>query len=108
MQFGINITNIASDGVEADMAICRDHFIAVAFYEILQHFLFAIGEMILEARGFGGPEGLQHFFCDDRGEGRAAVEHVLDGLEQVDEGGILQDIAICSAAKSLNKSTVVF
>src|SRR5579872_2192662 len=99
---------MASYGVEADMAMTGDHFIAVAFYEVFQHFFLAFGKVVLQAAGAGGPEELQHFFGDDRRERCAAMEYVLDGFEKVDKGGVFKDIAVCSAAEALEKALVVF
>jgi len=46
MEFGIDIADMAPNGIEADMAMAGDHLVAVSFYKIGKHFFFPVGEMI--------------------------------------------------------------
>src|SRR5579872_1079768 len=94
-------------GIEADMAMARDHFIAVSLNQVAEDFFFAVGEMVLEPVGIGLLKGLQ-YFPGDRGRERcAAVQDILDRFQEVNKRGVLQDIAVCAIAETAEEAIFV-
>src|SRR5579863_336573 len=80
VKFGVYVPDMASYRIETNVAMPRDHFVAISLYEISKHFFLAVRKMVFEQVGMGSLEGLKHFLRDGRRQGGTAMENILNGF----------------------------
>src|SRR6185503_12157149 len=100
MKLGVNIPDMTSHRIDADMTISRDHLIAKSFYQLLEHFFFPFCKVILQPALACLLKRVQYFFGNSRRQGRPAVKDIVDGFQEMDKGGVLEYVPVGSSAET--------
>lgn len=108
LKFAINVSNVASDGVQANAHLFGDFFVAAAFGKEADELLFAGAELFVGgAGGRGFVEGSDDLSGDGAGHGRTAVDDFHNGSKDFGGRGAFEQISGGASFEGLENEVVV-